>query len=121
MRRTRRRLVNSCLVCALIPPPCPWRTVPGLPGLGNTAIFQPRTRGTENGRGVPIMKRITLVSFYVALGGALLAPSLSRAEVSCTRPGLQQAVDLYVTAQTKGDLTALPLAKGVGYWENAAP
>jgi hypothetical protein len=67
------------------------------------------------------MNRITLVSFYVALGGALLAPSLSRAEVSCTRPGLQQAVDLYVTAQTKGDLTALPLAKGVGYWENAAP
>lgn len=67
------------------------------------------------------MKRITLVALYLALGGALLAPTLSQAEVSCTRPGLQQAVDLYVTAQTKGDLSGLPLAKGIGYWENAAP
>lgn len=67
------------------------------------------------------MKRITLVSLYLALGGALLTPALSQAEVSCTRGGLQQAVDLYIAAQTKGDPAAMPLAKGVGYWENVAP
>ncbi|HEV2703714.1 MAG TPA: hypothetical protein VGV09_18960 [Steroidobacteraceae bacterium] len=67
------------------------------------------------------MKRITLASLYLALASGLLAPALSHAEVSCTRPGLQQAVDLYLAAQTKGDLTGLPLAKGLGYWENAAP
>jgi hypothetical protein len=66
------------------------------------------------------MKRIGLACLCLALG-ALLAPALSRAEVSCTREGLQQAVDLYLAAQTKGDLSGLPLAKGVGYWENAAP
>jgi hypothetical protein len=66
------------------------------------------------------MKRITRVSLYLAFGSALLAPALSYAEVSCTRGGLQQAVDLYIAAQTKGDLSGLPLAKGVGYWENIA-
>jgi hypothetical protein len=67
------------------------------------------------------MKRITLASLCIALGSTLLVPALSHAEVSCTRPGLQQAVDLYTAAQTKGDPSGLPLAKGVGYWENAAP
>ena len=65
------------------------------------------------------MKRATLVCLYVALGIAL--PALGHAEVSCTRAGLQQAVDLYVAAQTKGDISGLPLAKGVGYWENIVP
>ena len=65
------------------------------------------------------MKRITLLGLYLALGGVLLTPALSHAQVSCTRGGLQQAVDLYVVAQTKGDLSGLPLAKGVGYWENS--
>lgn len=64
------------------------------------------------------MKRITFACLYLALGGAALIPALGQAEVSCARGGLQQAVDLYVAAQTKGDLSALPLAKGVGYWEN---
>jgi hypothetical protein len=67
------------------------------------------------------MKRITLMCLNLALGSALLAPALSHAEVSCTRGGLQQAVDLYIAAQTKGDVSGMPLAKGVGYWENAAP
>jgi hypothetical protein len=67
------------------------------------------------------MNRITFISLSVTLGGALLVPALSHAEVSCTRGGLQQAVDLYITAQTKGDFSGLPLAKGVGYWENAVP
>src|ERR1700735_1309555 len=66
------------------------------------------------------MKRFTFACFCLALCGAALIPALSRAEVSCTRGGLQQAVDLYITAQTKGDLSGLPLAKGVGYWENTA-
>jgi hypothetical protein len=65
------------------------------------------------------MNRITPVYLALALGA--LAPALSHAEVSCTRGGLQQAVDLYIAAQTKGDLSGLPLAKGVGYWENVAP
>jgi hypothetical protein len=65
------------------------------------------------------MKRVHLAGLYLALC-ALLTPALSHAEVSCTRGGLQEAVNLYVTAQTKGDLAGLPLAKGLGYWENAA-
>jgi hypothetical protein len=67
------------------------------------------------------MKRITLMCLNLTLGSALLAPALSHAEVSCTRGGLQQAVDLYIAAQTKGDVSGMPLAKGIGYWENAAP
>jgi hypothetical protein len=67
------------------------------------------------------MKRITLVGLQLALCAAWLVPTLSHAEISCGRTGLQQAVDLYTAAQTKGDLSGLPLAKGVGYWENMAP
>jgi hypothetical protein len=63
---------------------------------------------------------LALAASALALS-ALCTPALSNAEVSCTRGGLQQAVDLYVAAQTKGDLSGLPLAKGVGYWENVAP
>ena len=65
------------------------------------------------------MKRISLVSLCLVLG-ALLASALARAEVSCTQAGLRQAVDLYLAAQAKGDISGLPLAKGVGYWENGA-
>lgn len=67
------------------------------------------------------MKRVSIMCLNLALGGALVLPALGHAEVSCTRGGLQQAVDLYIAAQTKGDASGLPLAKGVGYWENAAP
>jgi hypothetical protein len=65
------------------------------------------------------MKRISLL----AIGFALCAlPALSQAvDISCTRGGLTQAVNLYIAAQTKGDLSGLPLPKGIGYWENAAP
>ena len=65
------------------------------------------------------MKRLTLVCVCLALG-ASLRPALSHAEISCTRPGLQEAVDLYIAAQTKGDLAGLPLAQGLGYYENDA-
>jgi hypothetical protein len=62
------------------------------------------------------VKRSTFIS--IALSSALLAPALGFAQVSCSREGLQHAVDLYVTAQTKGDTSSLPLAMGLGYVEN---
>jgi hypothetical protein len=49
----------------------------------------------------------------------LTAPS-SFAQISCSREGLQRAVDLYVAAQTSGDTSGLPLAMGLGYFENHA-
>jgi hypothetical protein len=67
------------------------------------------------------MQRITLVGLCLVLCAVCLAPALGHAEVACGRSGLQQAVDLYIAAQTKGDLAGLPLAKGAGYWENVAP
>jgi hypothetical protein len=56
----------------------------------------------------------------MALTSVLLAPAASVAQISCSRDGLQRAVDLYVDAQTKGDTSGLPLAAGLGYWENIA-
>src|SRR5438552_4579174 len=64
------------------------------------------------------MKRTTLMS--IMLAAALLAPTASFAQISCSREGLQRAVDLYITAQTKGDTSGMPLAAGLGYMENAA-
>jgi hypothetical protein len=58
---------------------------------------------------------------WMALAGVLLAPAFSYAEISCTREGLQAAADLYLAAQTKGDIAGLPLAKGLGYVENFKP
>jgi len=55
---------------------------------------------------------------WMAFTGALLAPAVSYAQISCTREGLKAATDLYIAAQTKGDVTGLPLAKGLGYVEN---
>jgi hypothetical protein len=57
----------------------------------------------------------------IAFAGVLLAPAAGFAQVSCTREGLQRAVDLYLAAQTKGDTSGLPVAAGLGYAENAAP
>jgi hypothetical protein len=65
------------------------------------------------------MKRITLT--WIVLTIALLAPTAAFAQISCSRDGLQRAVDLYVAAQTKGDTSGMPLAAGLGYMENAAP
>ena len=53
----------------------------------------------------------------VALAGVLLGPA-GYAQISCTREGLQAAADLYIAAQNKGDISGLPLAKGLGYVEN---
>ena len=64
------------------------------------------------------MKRIALIG--IVLTGALLAPATSVAQISCSREGLQRAVDLYLAAQTRGDTSGMPLAMGLGYMENAA-
>jgi len=61
------------------------------------------------------MKRILLLG--LALAGTFLTPPVS-AQVSCTRGGLQRAVDMYIDAQTNGDISELPLPAGAGYWEN---
>jgi hypothetical protein len=67
------------------------------------------------------VKRTTIAYGCLVFCSALLAPALGHAQVSCTRGGLQQAVALYIAAQTKGDASGLPLATGVGYAENAVP
>ena len=64
------------------------------------------------------MTRTVLVG--IVLTGALFAPTADSARVSCSRDGLQRAVDLYIAAQTKGDTSGLPLATGLGYVENHA-
>lgn len=65
------------------------------------------------------MRRTTFTC--IALSGAVLAPAVGLAEISCTRGGLQEAVDLYIDAQTNGSTSELPLATGVGYIENMEP
>ena len=62
------------------------------------------------------MNRISFT--WIVLAGSLLAPVTSLAQVACTREGLKAATDLYIAAQTKGDIAGLPLAKGLGYVEN---
>ena len=62
------------------------------------------------------MKRIPFSS--IVLAAALLAPAASFAQIACTRDGLQAATDLYLAAQTKGDPSGMPLAKGLAYIEN---
>ena len=64
------------------------------------------------------MKRIALIG--VALVGVLMAPAAGYAQISCSREGLQRAVDLYIAAQTKGETSGMPLANGLGYVENMA-
>ncbi|MEP7351820.1 MAG: hypothetical protein ABI824_01175 [Acidobacteriota bacterium] len=52
------------------------------------------------------------------ISAALLAPATSFAQVSCTREGLDAATKLFIAAQTKGDTSGMPLAMGVGYYED---
>ena len=58
------------------------------------------------------MKRLAVT--VIVFAGALLAPNESVAQISCSREGLQRAVDLYIAAQSSGDTSALPLPPGVG-------
>ena len=64
------------------------------------------------------MKRVALCGIVLAV--VLLAPRPGFAQISCSREGLQHAVDLYIAAQTKGDTSSLALATGPGYAENNA-
>src|SRR5262245_30945412 len=64
------------------------------------------------------MKRIVLMC--IVLTAAFLAPTAGFAQISCSREGLQRAVDLYITAQTTGDTSGMPLARGLDYMENVA-
>lgn len=57
----------------------------------------------------------------MALTGALALAGTAHGQVSCRREGLKAATDLYIAAQTKGDISGLPLAKGLGYVENTKP
>jgi hypothetical protein len=54
---------------------------------------------------------------WTALSIALITPATTYAQVSCSREGLKAAVDLYLAAQAKGDPSGMPLAKGLGYYE----
>jgi hypothetical protein len=75
------------------------------------------------------MKPIRLM--WIVLAGALFVPTTGFAQISCSREGLQRAVDLYIDAQTKGDTSGLPLATATDrdgkinivadYMENMAP
>jgi hypothetical protein len=92
------------------------------------------------------VKRSNIISTGIALCGAMLVPALAiagqapaagpapqpannqpaiqatqRPMVSCQRGGLQHAVKLYLEGQAKGDMSALPLATGLGYSENLKP
>jgi hypothetical protein len=62
------------------------------------------------------MNRIALK--WIVLSAMILAPTMSFAQVACTRDGLQAATDLYIAAQGKGDPSGMPLAKGLAYMEN---
>ncbi len=55
---------------------------------------------------------------WILVSAMVLAPAATFAQVSCTRNGLQYATNLYLKAQTKGDTSGLPLAKGLAYIEN---
>ncbi len=50
--------------------------------------------------------------------GAGAPGAAQRPMVSCQRGGLQFAVRQYLAAQAKGDISELPLATGLGYWED---
>jgi len=83
-------------------------------------VARPAAFAAKEARGRTPVKRSALVS--IVLAGALAAPTIGSAqEISCVRGGLKRAVDLYIDAQTKGDVSGLPLARGVGYIENMAP
>jgi hypothetical protein len=87
------------------------------------------------------VNRTKFFNACVALCAALLVPVLANAQapaprpgpparppgavgaaqhpmVSCQRGGLRYAVQLYLAAQAKGDISGLPLANSLGYWED---
>ena len=55
---------------------------------------------------------------WLILGWIVLIPTRGFAQISCTRAGLQAAVDTYIAAQKKGDPSSLPRPTGLAYVEN---
>jgi len=64
------------------------------------------------------MRRFMLLAIISVL--IIPVTGFAEGELSCTRGGLLRAVNLYIDAQTKGDISGLPLATGVAYQENIA-
>ena len=60
--------------------------------------------------------KLLLIAFVVAV--LTPASGLAQKQRSCSRDGLKRMTDLYITAQTKGDTSGLPLAQGHQYMEN---
>ena len=57
----------------------------------------------------------------IALAAVLMASATGLAQQrACTKDELKRAAETYVTAQTKGDRSILPLVEGYGYMENIA-
>jgi len=58
--------------------------------------------------------------FLIAIAVAAIAPAtgLAQKQRSCSQDSLKRMVDLYITAQTKGDRSALPVVNGLDYKEN---
>jgi hypothetical protein len=67
------------------------------------------------------MRRTTFM--FIVFLSVLLIPIITSAadKVSATRGGLRYAVDLYIDAQTKGDISGLPLGTMLSYKENRVP
>jgi len=59
-----------------------------------------------------------IVCQWIVLSVGLLGPVTSFAQLGCTRDGLQAASNLYMAAQSKGDPSSMPLAKGFAYIED---
>jgi hypothetical protein len=66
------------------------------------------------------VRRTTFACFALSVAWLVPAVSFAQGEISCTRGGLQRAVNLYIDAQAQGDISGLPLAAGAGYIENMA-
>ena len=65
------------------------------------------------------MRRFSMMCW--AMAALFFAPLAALAQdVSCTRGGLQRAVDLYISAQSEGNTSELPFAANLGYYENEA-
>jgi hypothetical protein len=67
------------------------------------------------------MRRTTFM--FIVFLSVLLIPIITSAadKVSATRGGLRHAVELYIDAQTKGDISGLPLGTMLSYKENRVP
>jgi hypothetical protein len=64
------------------------------------------------------MKLCKLLLIALIVTVIMPASGLAQKTRSCSRDGLKRFTDLYITAQTKGDISGLPLASSNQYMEN---